>query len=222
MINVSSDRDGAYWTRFARHAAAIGAKGKAVEHAFATLVSAYESDGRVYHRIDHVAAVLDVLEELLAPLASHPVAAFAAWYHDAVYDVHADDNEARSAAMAWETLIELGAESHIAERVATLILATAGHAIDAVSDEEGRAFLDADLAILGADPDTYQVYAHAVRREWAFVPDDAFAAGRAGILSSFLARERLFATDVMHARYEQQARVNLAREIAELRNSVER
>ena len=91
------------------------------------------------------------LPELL-PHADETVLA-AVWFHDAVYDGQA--NEERSAALARRALTELGFSASSIADVETLILATKTHAEDGLP-ENACEFLDADLAILGSDPDRYR------------------------------------------------------------------
>ncbi len=94
---------------------------------------------------------------------------------------------------------------------AALILATKSHQHVA---PEYRAFLDADLAILGSDRDRYRRYVAQVRAEYAHIPEPLFRGGRAAILDGFLARPRIYETDEFHARFEQQARENIAWELS--------
>jgi predicted metal-dependent HD superfamily phosphohydrolase len=78
-------------------------------------------------------------------------------------------------------------------------------------------FLDADLAILGADPAEYQAYQRSIRREYSWVSDAAFRAGCIQVLESCLQRDRLYYTDLLFNELESIARYNLDREIAVLR-----
>ncbi|MGZ6753102.1 MAG: hypothetical protein ACXVEJ_06505, partial [Nocardioides sp.] len=80
----------------------------------------------------------------------------------------------------------------------------------------GCALSDADLAILAAPPERYAAYAAAVRREHAHVPDDAFRAGRAAILTDLLAKPHLFHTRHARTTWEAPARAAVAREVATL------
>ena len=54
--------------------------------------------------------------------------------------------------------------------------------------------LDADLAVLGSDPASYQAYVAGVRSEYAHVSADDWRTGRTQVLRSFLDRPALFAT----------------------------
>jgi predicted metal-dependent HD superfamily phosphohydrolase len=141
----------------------------------------------------------------------------AVWFHDAVYDPRSKDNEERSAGLVGEWLGPLGLPPETLAKVAALVRATAHFSGGAASDPDAVALLDADLAILGASEARYRRYAADVRREFAFVPDDAYRTGRAAVLESFLRRDRIYRTDAMHAEGDGPARRNLAAELAELR-----
>ncbi|HEV7238021.1 MAG TPA: metal-dependent phosphohydrolase [Thermoanaerobaculia bacterium] len=170
------------------------------------LEARYSEPHRHYHTLAHIEHMLELL-----PHADETVVA-AVWFHDAIYVGNA--NEERSAVLAREALQELGfAEEKIA-LVERMILATKKHE-PADLPEPGLAFLDADLAILGSERTRYDEYVLQIREEYAHVPDDAFRIGRDAILRRFLARPRLYFTDGFYARFEEKARENIEREIAD-------
>jgi predicted metal-dependent HD superfamily phosphohydrolase len=197
--------------RWAALLAACGVAPAAAEGHRAALVAAYAEPHRAYHRLTHVAHLLAELDAV--PLAE-PAVAWAAWYHDLVYVPGRPDNEARSAARARVALEALGL-APLAPRVVALVLATREHRADP-ADLAAALFLDADLAILGADPDAYRSYAEAVRREHRAVPDLLYARGRRRFLAAQLGRAELFQTRHFRERYEAAARENLAAELARL------
>jgi predicted metal-dependent HD superfamily phosphohydrolase len=168
------------------------------------LLARWQEPQRRYHDLTHLRRMLDVL----SPEAPVEVR-LAAWYHDAVYDPQAPDNEERSAALATEQLARLGVD---AGEVVRLVLLTRDHAV-AAGDANGALLCDADLSILAATGPEYDAYARAVREEYSFVPGAAFRAGRAAILRQLLALPALFHA---HPEWEQPARANLRREIAVL------
>lgn len=176
------------------------------------VVARYAEPHRRYHTLRHVAHVLDVADTLSGGTASEAVT-WAAWLHDVVYDTRAADNEERSADYARAHLPALGVAPEIVEDVARLVLATKTH--DAY-DTDAAVLLDADLAVLGADPETYARYAAAVREEYAWVPDDLWRAGRRAVLASFLDKPAIYATPAMRASAEAAARANLEAELAAL------
>lgn len=189
------------------------------------LVQRWGEPQRHYHTEAHLLAVLDVLERLCAPRPPRLAALLAAWFHDAIYDPLASDNEARSAELARGALLRLGVAVDIIDEVVLAILATAGHDGDVLGDAAARsrtlsadraAFADADLAVLGAAAATYEAYAGAIRREYGHLDDETFRRGRAVVLRSFLDRPSIFLTEGGRSRFEATARANLAEELARL------
>ena len=178
---------------------------------FDRLVSAHEEPHRHYHTLEHVGEVLRVAGRLAS--SSPGTVALAAWFHDAVYDPTRHDNEERSAELAARELTTLGLDSAVVDAVARLVRATA-HLGDgeAPADADGRALLDADLAILGASPARYERYARDIRREYAHVGDGDYARGRVAVLERFLARPWLYFDARMVLEGDGPARANLAAE----------
>jgi predicted metal-dependent HD superfamily phosphohydrolase len=175
------------------------------------LEAAYGDPRRGYHDLLHLAEVLAHVAELTDPAdPALEAVLLAAWFHDAVYDGRADDEE-RSARLAEEAL----AGHPPAGEVARLVRLTATHR-PASDDHAGQVLCDADLGVLAADEDRYAAYTAGVRREYATVPDAAFAAGRAAVLRDLVDRPYLFHTAAARERWEQRARANVARELAVL------
>ncbi|MHA4775958.1 HD domain-containing protein [Streptomyces sp. MSC1_001] len=182
------------------------------------LLSRWAEPQRRYHTVDHLRAVLDRIDELTdqgGEGGELELVRLAAWFHDAVYRPDRSENEERSAALAEKALTEAGLTAHEVTEVARLVRLTTTHDPDQ-GDLNGETLCDADLAILAADPDTYRGYTQAVREEYGFVPDDAFRAGRAAVLRQLLGLPRLFRTPYGAAVWEEKARENLEKELAEL------
>ena len=171
------------------------------------LLAAWGDPRRGYHDLRHLAEVLDRLADLGC---DDDVVLLAAWFHDGVHDGAADDEE-RSAAWAERAL-----PSDLAPEVARLVRMTGRHR-PAPGDRRGQLLSDADLAILAAPADRYATYVSDVRREYAAVPDDDFARGRAAVLTDLLAKDALFHTDTAHVLWEERARANVTVELATLR-----
>jgi predicted metal-dependent HD superfamily phosphohydrolase len=181
-----------------------GADPAAADRVGRELVTRWEEPHRRYHDIAHLRRMLGVLGPD-APVAVR----LAAWYHDAVYDPRAADNEQRSADLAAEQLPALGIDP---AEVVRLVLLTRDHAVEP-GDTHGALLCDADLSILATAPDEYAAYTRAVRAEYAFVPDHAFRAGRAAVLRGLLALPALFHS---HPEWEAPARANLTAELSAL------
>jgi predicted metal-dependent HD superfamily phosphohydrolase len=176
------------------------------------LLRRYAEPHRRYHTTEHLAAVLDGVDELAAEADDADSVRLAAWFHDAVYDPARGDNEERSAVLAERTLAGAGLPPAEIAEVARLVRLTTTHD-PAEDDRNGAVLCDADLAILAADPERYAAYAAAVREEYAAVPDEAFRAGRAGVLRGLLDLPALFRTPAGHERWEAAARHNLETEL---------
>jgi predicted metal-dependent HD superfamily phosphohydrolase len=191
-----------------------------VEDALDRLLARHREPHRQYHTVTHVAAALDTAEDLLAEVDGADAAAvrLALFFHDAVYDPRAAPgaNEAASAALAERELAELGVGATCAGAASAAILATVDHRLPPDPSPTTALVLDADLAILAAEPARYEAYATGVRAEYAHVDDEAWRTGRAAVLAAFLDRPVIFVTAPMRAR-EHRARANLSAELSGLR-----
>ncbi len=133
---------------------------------FDDLVGRHRQPHRRYHGLRHVVWVLRHSRRLEAAIAEcqqgvpgydAAVVTAAACFHDAVYDPRADDNEERSARLAETQLASLDWPTERCAFVAELVRATAGHLADGdgageAAPWERQVLLDADLAVLGAEP----------------------------------------------------------------------
>jgi predicted metal-dependent HD superfamily phosphohydrolase len=171
----------------------------------------YAEPHRKYHNAAHIVAVLrDV--RLLSP-EPDPVLVLAICAHDVVYDARPGEDERASAAWARDRLTSSGvAEKHIA-RVESLVLATISHESD---DPLAQVLLDADLAILAAAQDVYDLYTRCVREEYASYADAVWRDGRAKVLKSLLDRKNLYQTHRGQELWDTRARINIRRELDSL------
>jgi len=127
------------------------------------LLDRYAEPHRRYHDLRHLAEVLDAVRAM-ADREVPAAVLLAAYWHDAVYDPAAGDNEEHSAALADRTLTRLGRPAAEVGEVVRLVLLTRTHDPDE-GDVAGALLCDADLAILAAPPDRYRSYARDVRQE---------------------------------------------------------
>ena len=184
---------------------------------FQGLISRYSEPQRHYHNLNHIAECLALFDSARS-LAKDPVAVeLAIWFHDAVYDTHAADNEERSAELADQCISQAGGRVELREAVAALILATRTH--DPSLHPDAPLLVDVDLSILGRSTERFREYEAQIRREYHWVPEQTFAARRAEILERFLARKRIYTTDYFFAKFEEQARTNLLHSIRRLTKS---
>lgn len=202
------------------------------------VVGRYREAHRRYHGVSHLVWVvrhvhqLAATDEVAAEAPDVGAIVMAAFFHDAVYDPTRHDNEAQSANLAGLRLAELAELETTADApspwtlprralVVRLVEATA-HLLP-VADEihdgdamERDVLLDADLAILGAEPAAYAAYVTGVRGEYAHLDDDAWREGRAAVLRRLLEPEHRFRTVPGRAWWERRAVANLTAELASL------
>lgn len=179
------------------------------------LETRYAEAQRAYHNLVHIEACLLEFDSVRADLRDPDAVEFALWFHDAIYDPKAADNEEQSAALAVEVAAYAGLPESFRETVHAFILASKRHVPSGHVDCPW--LLDIDLSILGRPDAEFDQYEAGIRLEYSWVPADVFAVKRAEILEGFLKRESIYLTRVIRERYESSARKNLARSLAKLR-----
>lgn len=177
---------------FERACSTVGARdGSAALHA--QLITAWNEPQRFYHTLQHLQECLELAHEQATamPEADQAVLSLALWFHDAVYDVRAHDNEERSAQWAREALPALGASAEFVRKVEELILATRHlGAAEPPRDPLVDLMLDIDLAILAAASKRFAEYDLQIGQEYSWVPPDQFHTARRSVLRGFLAKAR--------------------------------
>ena len=167
---------------------------------------------RAYHGLEHLRDCLERLDAAPTEGADRDRVEAALWFHDAIYDPLAGDNEARSAELARQGLEGLGVAPAVARQVAALVLET--RHLEPPADPDARLLCDVDLSILGRKRTDFERYEHGIRTEYALVPEALYRRERARVLRRLLQRRPLFGTRHFRRRYEQAARANLARALA--------
>jgi predicted metal-dependent HD superfamily phosphohydrolase len=163
-----------------------------------------------YHGLRHLAECLEAIDALGAPEPQMAVAELALWFHDAVFDPRARDNEERSAAWLQEFAQSAGVSAGLAGRAADLVRSTAhGSGMIRLAGRDADLVQDADLAILGADGLRFAVYEAGVRREYGDVGSVPYALARGACLRRLLDSGAIYSTDEFRASREEQARRNL-------------
>lgn len=194
------------------------------EQQVAALEAAYTEPPRAYHDFGHVREVLRHHADVAAgPGWAQPVETFlAVLYHDAIYEAGRSDNETRSAELAVAGIAKWLPEAGVdAARVAELIELTARHGKFSPGDfgsgaiaDDTRHFLDCDMAILGAEPATFDAYDRGIAAEYrGKLPEWLFRLERRRFLKALLGRPRIYLSDFFHERYDAQARANLRRAV---------
>lgn len=184
---------------------------------FDLLVAAHSASDRHYHNLEHLGEMFRVAGRLALFCDDPHAVQLSIWFHDAVYDPRAKDNETRSADLAVLLLGPLGIPAGVLERVTRMVRMTAHASGDTPpGDRDSAALLDADLAILGASEERYRRYATDIRKEYAWVPDAEYTRARTEVLERFLKRTRIYCHDVTYQEGEERARANMTAEIERL------
>ena len=181
---------------------------------FSGIISAYEQPHRVYHNLSHLQHFWSVLGSLPDSVEVNPAMQLALWYHDIVYQPGKSDNEIKSTQRLIADNISLKFSDYILNTACQLIMATQTH--KPRGDLNCSYFLDADMAILGSDTDSYQVYSRAVADEHQQIPSFFYRRGRKKFLTQTLAQPLIFHTPHFNQMFEAQARINLQNELAHL------
>jgi predicted metal-dependent HD superfamily phosphohydrolase len=202
------------WVRHARRMAP-GVDRADLEVVGLDLLERYDQPHRAYHDKRHLAEVVAAVALLAEHAHDLSAVMLAAWWHDAVYEVGAGDNEEASAALATATLAGWDADPDRTLLVGDLVRSTLSHDPPAFLTD-ALVLCDADLAILASPPNRYAVYTEDVRREYAAVAREDFDRGRAALLQGLLDRPAIYRTASAHERWEAAARANLAAELRSL------
>jgi len=198
--------------RFERAAVEAGALRPSAA-TFDALVARYGEAHRHYHDLTHIAACLGWLDRFRDAAERPDEVELALWFHDAIYDPRAKDNELQSARLAREALGALGVERGAVDRIARLVELTETHA---PGSGDAALVIDVDLTILAAAPDDFVRFEEQIRSEYAHVPDELFRPGRRRVLQSFLSTPTIYQVPRIREELETRARANLERRIAEL------
>ena len=186
------------------------------------LIMLWSTPDRAFHNLRHLIDLLTRVDELREETRNPDLVRLAAWYHGAIFSVSADqamhrnggEDEAASAALAYEELVAAGVSEKNANRVAELIMNLRRHDLP-TSDIDAAALSDADLGCLAIEPQRYREYSRLIYSEYAHLPLLSYLRTRTTIVRKLLARDRLFASP-LGQRWELPARENLEAELRRL------
>ena len=172
------------------------------------LIAAYSEKQRAYHTIQHLYECLILLELVKPYLNDFYAVALALWFHDAVYNPQAKDNELKSAEL-FEQYLAADLSHQTVIKIKQWILATQKHA---TTDELDLQFLlDIDLSILAASPARFVEYEQQIQKEYVWVEPELYAVKRKEVLQHFYQTEPLYQTEYFQQNFELQAKQNLNR-----------
>ena len=90
------------------------------------LCRAYQDSQRRYHTLQHLDECLQLFDRIPSArdVACSPSLELALWFHDAVYDIGASNNEEQSAQLARFVLFKAGVDSELIDDTCRLVMAT--------------------------------------------------------------------------------------------------
>lgn len=181
---------------------------------WAELRARYSEPHRAYHNLAHLRHCFAEWQPVRSLSVRPEAIEMALWFHDAIYDTHAADNEERSATLAVAMLKLAALADDFIAHVSDLILATK-HSVPP-TNPEAELLVDIDLAILGQPAGRFEEYERQIQREYDWVPDMTFRTKRAEVLRNFLQRPTIYQTPFFQTKYEAAARDNLRHSLAQL------
>ncbi|WP_312174083.1 hypothetical protein [Chryseobacterium sp.] len=171
----------------------------------------YTEKGRHYHNFNHLENMFSELDKVKDDIENYHIISFSVFYHDVIYDASSKSNEEKSARFSEKHLQQIGAEAGFIEKISQQIMATKFH--QKSGDNDTDYLVDADLSVLGQEPENYKAYTQKIRKEYSVYPDFLYNPGRKKVLRHFLEPESIFKTEYFRAKYERQARKNILSEI---------
>lgn len=177
------------------------------EAVYRILAGDYSESGRHYHTLEHVQLCLARVDEVRERLDDADGAELALWFHDAVHDPAADDNELRSAFL-FDRLAGIHIPTDRADRIHAMIMATR-HAGDTAGDGDAAYVADIDLSGFAAPWPEVQRRTRLLRQECGHLNDADFEQESRKFFDKLLARPSIYLSDHFRETCEQQARRNI-------------
>lgn len=171
----------------------------------------YTEPHRRYHTLDHITHCIQQLDMATALMEDPDAVEMALWFHDAIYEPGACNNEQKSV----ELFLQIAQDHFLPifiSKVCGLILATTHR--QAPEDGDDAFITDIDLSGFGLPWEQFLLDSKALREEQDHISDEAFYPAHLKFLNSLLKRPRIFVNDFFNERYEQRARQNIERLIA--------
>ncbi|RKS97531.1 HD domain-containing protein [Chryseobacterium defluvii] len=200
--------------RFVRNSQQFSQDLNLIESLWLEIEKKHSGKGRFYHNLEHLNSMFSELEAVRDQILNFTTITFSVFYHDIIYDVTSKSNEEKSAEFAVSRLEKLKVDKKTIKDVFEQILTTKTHQISGHHDT--NYLLDADLSVLGKDPEAYLKYTKKIRKEYSFYPDLLYKPGRKKVLQHFSELDHIFKTEYFKSKYEKQAKENIEAELESL------
>lgn len=173
------------------------------------LRDAYNEPQRVYHTLEHIKCCLSKFDEVSHLMKNPDAVELAIWFHDAIYQLGADDNEQLSADL-FMILTDGLFQDVFRETVYQHIMATC-HTATAITDDDTKLMVDIDLSSFGLPWTDFFSDSRKVRQEMSHISDAEYYQKQIAFQQCLLSRPSFFYSDYFIEHYEAQARANLAK-----------
>jgi len=174
------------------------------------LQNLYDEPNRFYHTSAHIDQCLSNMDKASVELGSSDIVELSIWFHDAIYDPGASDNESRSADYFSSHAANRLPRETIA-RVTNCILSTTHKSLP--EDNYSKFVVDVDLSGFGQNWEGFSRDGENVRKETAHLSLDKYIAGQTRFMGKLLNRDRIFSTEYFNSRYESIARDNIKKQL---------
>lgn len=177
------------------------------EQVYQQLIDAYNEPQRVYHNLQHIGHCLTAFDKVRHLPESADSLELAIWFHDAVYQPGASNNELMSAKL-YCARAEGMHKPDMIERVNRLIMATLHSSVD-IDDLDSKFMVDIDLFSFALPWDKFLSDSENLRRESGIVSDQEYYQKQFQFQQGLLQKEHFFLTDYFIEHGEENARSNL-------------
>lgn len=221
-VMPTSNTDILDYKHFLHTLRALGAKMYHAPALHVALLKAWDEPHRIFHNREHLRGCLFHLEQErwggLIDTVDRGILALALWFHDAVYDVKAPDNEEKSAAWAMQSLALLDLSAEHLEKVRHLILSTKLSYTRTECKLEAWMH-DLDLHVFGIPLERFAQSTQDIRREFAWVDDLNYRRASDLVLRRLINHPLgVYRTEAGRLDYEDIARTNIDIYLLSLKN----
>lgn len=201
----------ALWTRCINHN-----KTAAAEVIHGRLVDFYGEAHRHYHTLDHIQHCLQEFDRAVTFMDNPNAIEIALWFHDAIYEPGAKDNEQRSAELFRRYSNASGCTDAVFQQQIHNLIVITNHR-EQPSQKDEQFIVDIDLSSFGLPWDKFVRDGCRIRTECAEMNDDEYYPNHVKFLQALQKRPTFFFTRFFQRCYEQTARENIERLIMSLR-----
>lgn len=181
---------------------------------YSDLCMHYTELQRDYHNLKHIQHGLEIIEREF-PLSTPLTIAW--WFHDVIYNITSGDNEEKSAEYMRTKLKFLPTD--VLDYIEKLILATKHNGIFDKECFQSLVIMDIDLSTFAGND--FPMHSANVKKEYLKAyTEEQYNAGRLKFFESMLERKFIYHTKLFRDLYENNARLNIERELITLKENI--